>query len=440
MSPRVPLNLFQRLLRQWDRVHPYNAGQLMQLRGSLDPSRVTAAWHEAMRSLGLGTVRIGRSSFTYDAQAGPWRDRPITCVPCAADLPGFLSDQLNAPFADPEEPPFRPFIACEGDTYRLGVVYQHWLADSVSIRMLMREWFYRLYDPASAARFPVRHATSGYWNLFGPHASNWPFVVGLCNTFRRYFRYRRVMKIDSSNINDPIVHVQLQELPGVMGDVLTYARASGVKVNDVFVATMADLCRRFVPLQRRGKRQDVAVGSIVDLRPMTNQSLRDVFGIFLGFSSAACTPRDFQSWESLLHSVATQHRLGREYGMTQTSLIWMLSAVGVGYFANPKKLFHFYRKDIPLAGGVSNVNLNSTWVERHHPDPIISYARISPAGPMTPIVFSTTTLGQNLQLSVTFRRSLLDDERANTMAGGFFDRLKSLTLAPSPGTPGERKK
>jgi hypothetical protein len=239
-----------------------------------------------------------------------------------------------------------------------------------------------------------------------------------------------VMKIDSSNINDPIVHVQMHELPGLMGDIVAYARANGVKVNDVFVAAMADLCRRFVPLQRRRKRQDIAVGSIVDLRPMTNANLREVFGIFLGFDSVVATPRDFRDWDALLRSVATQTRVHRKFGMTQTSLIWMLSAVGVGYFANPNKLFHFYRKDIPLAGGVSNVNLNPTWVGQYHPDPILSYARISPAGPMTPIVFSTTTLGDNLQVSVTFRRSLLDDERASTMAGGFAERLKSLT---SPG-------
>ena len=107
-----------------------------------------------------------------------------------------------------------------------------------------------------------------------------------------------------------------------------------------------------------------------------------------------------------------------------------MSALGVGYIADPKKLFRFYRKDFPLAGGVSNVNLNPTWVGRYHPDPILSYARISPAGPMPSIVFSTTTLGSNLQVSVTFRRSLLDDDRAATMADAFAERLKSLTSRP----------
>ena len=426
----VPLNLFQRLLRQWDHVHPYNAGQLMHLQGTLDASRATQAWHKAMQSLGLGSVRVGGGGFTYNTPVGQWHDKPITQVKCTGDLPGFLSDQLNRPFDDPDEPPFRPFLVnCEG-TCRLGLTYQHWLADSISIRMLMREWFYNLYEPTLAARLPVRQAMKGYCSLFGPQASDWPVVLGAINTFRRYFRYRRVMKIDSSNINDPVVHVQLHDMPCAMTDIAGYARSRGAKVNDVFVAALADLCRRYVPLQRRGKRQDIAVGSIVDMRPLTHENLRDVFGIFLGFSSVVCTPRELSSWDSLLHSVATQNRLAKDVGMTQTSLLWMMAALGAGHFCSPKKLFHFYRKDIPLAGGVSNVNLNPTWVSRYHPDPILSYARISPAGPMTPIVLSTTTLGNNLQVSVTFRRSLIGDERARTLTAGFAERLQSLTSTP----------
>jgi hypothetical protein len=401
----------------------------MHLRGTLDPARATTAWHEAMRSLGLGAVRVTGSRFVYEAPTAAWRDRPITHVKCEGDLPIFLSEHLNKPFNDPDEPPFRPFlVSCDG-TCRLGLIYQHWVADSISIRLLMREWFYRLYDPARAATAPMRHADSGYWSLFGPHASNWPAVLGLINTFRRYFRYRRVMKVVSKNVNDPVVQVQVNDLPCVMEKVTAYARAHGVKVNDIFGAAMADLAAHHVSLQERGKRQDIAVGSVVDLRPMTNTDLRNVFGLFLGFSSVVCTPRDRSSWESLLRSVSTQNRVGREFGTTQTSLIWMLCALGIGRFLSPKRLYRFYRKDIPLSAGVSNVNLNPTWVGRYHPDPILSYARISPAGPMTPIVFSTTTLGTDLQVSVTFRRGAMSETRAAAMFADFAERLRSLTAA-----------
>jgi len=104
----------------------------------------------------------------------------------------------------------------------------------------------------------------------------------------------------------------------------------------------------------------------------------------------------------------------------------MMSALTVGRFVRPEKLYHFYRKEVPLAGGVSNVVLNSTWALKYHPDPIRSYLRVSPTGPMTPIVFTTTTLGSNLQLGITYRKGLLGDDRVTAMSEGFFERMNSL--------------
>ena len=427
MTAPAPLNLFQRLLRQWDLAHPYNAAQSIHIRGSIDLSTATQAWHDTLRFIGLGTVRVGASRFHYVPLAGPWQDRGVEDVPDYTSLSDHLSTELNRPFDDPEEPPFRPFICSNGNSFHMGLVYQHWVADSISIRLLMREWFLRLYDPAAASSARVRQPDHGYWMLFGPHNSNWHLIEGSIQTFRRYFRYRQVQKTDSNAINEPAVEVRIDSSnDGLIDHVLRYARANQVKVNDVFVATMADLCQRFVPLQTRAKRTDIAVGSIVDLRPYSQTKLDDVFSIFLGFHSVVCTPREMNEWRTLLASVAKQNRDHRTSGMIQSSLLWMISALNVGRFVRPDKLYHFYRKEVPLAGGVSNVNLNPSWATRYHPDPIISYLRVSPTGPMTPIVFTTTTLGSNLQVGVTYRKGLIGAERAESMSNGFFERLRSL--------------
>ncbi len=427
MTAPAPLNLFQRLLRQWDLAHPYNAAQAIHVRGSIDPSRATQACHEAIQSLGLGRISLGTSHFNYENVDGVWRDRPIQIVPKHRALADHLSDQLNAPFDDPEEPPFRPFIRRTEESYHLGIVYQHWVADSVSIRMLMREWFLRLHDPAAASPLKIRQPESGYWMLFGPHNSDWHLIEGAISTFRRYFRYRQVQKIESSAIEDTSVAVRLDEsTDGLIDLTHQYARANQAKVNDVFVAAMANLCRRFVPMQVRAKRTDIAVGSIVDLRPYSQTKLDEVFSIFLGFHSVVCTPRELADWNTLLRSVAKQNRDHRQSGMIQSSLLWMISALNVGRFVRPEKLYHFYRKEVPLAGGVSNVTLNPSWASRYHPDPIISYLRVSPTGPMTPIVFTTTTLGSNLQIGVTYRKGLIGLERAEAMTAAFLDRLRSL--------------
>jgi len=427
MTEPVSLNLFQRLLRQWEQAHPYNAAQALLVRGSIDPSRATQAWYEAVQSIGLGRVSLAGSRFKYEHINGTWRDRAIHQVPPSCKLADYLSDQLNNAFDDPEEPPFRPFIRQDGDRHHIGLIYQHWVADSISIRLLLREWFLRLHDPAAASVLTIRQPDRGYWRLFGPDNSNWHLTEGAINMFRRYFRYRQVKKIDSTSIEDTSVSVRLDESNGgVIDQVRDYAHANGVKVNDIFVATMADLSRRFVPLQHRAKRTDIAIGSIVDLRPFSHSRLDDVFSIFLGLNSVVCTPRELADWKLLLTTVSKQNRAHRESGMIQSSLLWMMSALAAGRFVRPEKLYHFYRKEVPLAGGVSNVVLNSEWSMKYHPDPIISYLRVSPTGPMIPVVFTTTTLGSHLQVGVTYRNGLIGSDRAAAMTQAFFARLRSL--------------
>ncbi|CAN5417927.1 hypothetical protein BH10PLA1_BH10PLA1_18530 [soil metagenome] len=427
MIEPAPLNLFQRLLRQWDHAHPYNASQAVHVRGTIDLSDATNAWHRTLITMGLGRVKVGHGNFHYEALDVPWRDRPVTVVPESTTLDEYLTEQLNTPFEDPEEPPFRPFIRQAEGTYHLGLTYQHWVADSISIRLLLREWFLRLHDSA-ACQTRVSQPSNGYWMLFGPHNSDWHLLEGGINTLRRYFRYRQVKKVESTGIHDGTVVVRLdQSTNGLIDKVYDYSRANQVKVNDVFVACMAELCQKYVPLQARARRTDLAVGSIVDLRPFSQSNLDDVFSIFLGFNSVVCTPRELGDWGMLLKSIAQQNRAHHNSGMIQGSLLWMMSALMVGRFVRPEKLYHFYRKEVPLAGGVSNVTLKDSWATRYHPDPILSYVRVSPTGPMTPIVFTTTTLGSNLQVGVTYRKALITPDRAGVMTRAFFDRLHSLT-------------
>ena len=58
----------------------------------------------------------------------------IRLLPAGTSIEGYLSEEINRPFEDPGEPPFRPFIVPTDGGFLFGVVYQHWVADSVSIR------------------------------------------------------------------------------------------------------------------------------------------------------------------------------------------------------------------------------------------------------------------------------------------------------------------
>ncbi len=437
----VPLNAFQRLVRVWERVHPYNAAQVMRLRGEVDLSAVTRAWSDALTATGLGRVRVDGRTFRHETLNGELIRYPVAVLPPGQSLAEHLSAELNRPFADPAEPPFRPFVAVEGDGadgHSFGVVYQHWVADSAAIRMLMREWYGRRYGTARARAGPLRQPDAGYRDLFGPRSGRWETTQVLLSLFRRHMRYRRARKAQTFGLGDYPTAVLLRAAPdGLIDGLYDRARAEGVKLNDVFLAAAAETCHRFVPAQRRANRPDLAVGSIVDLRPHAAEAgrsgagLTDTFGLFLGFTEVVCRSAELRDFGRLVRSIAAQNRRHRQQGIGPSSLGWMIAASTAGRLVPDHELYHFYRKETPLLGGVSNVNLNGTWAADEHPERLFEYIRVSPTGPLTPLVFTLTTLGRRLHLSMTYRAALLDEAAAGEAARVFLDRLICFGLATS---------
>lgn len=420
----LTLNVFQRLTRRWESVYPYNAAQVLKVGGRLDASAAGDAWAESLRALGLGRVWVDqRSRFRHELLNGEMSRYPLSKLAAGTSLEAHLSGELNRPFDDPSEPPFRPFLLSAGDGSYLGVVYRHWVADSVSVRMVMREWFARLFDPPAVCRAPARQPGEGYWRLFGARAG-WRVDETILSLFRSHMRHRRVRKVRAGGREDYPVRVLLREAPpGLIDQLKGYATQEGVRLHDVLLAGLAEVCDRFVPSQARANRPDLAVGSIIDLRRHGPADLEDTFGLFLGFTDVCCRPRDLADWRRLVHSVAAQNAVRRNRGVAQSSLAWMLAAEAFNPLVPDGKLYRFYRKELPMAGGLSNVTLNNTWATRYYPNPLREYLRVSPTGPLVPLVFSTTTLGERLFIAMTHRQALLDRERAGAMLESFMDRL-----------------
>lgn len=421
------LNLFQRLTRRWEAIHPYNAAQVMRIGGRIDAGAATAIWGEALRGLGLGRVRVSDAGrFRHEAINGELARFPVRVLPAGASLDAHLTQELNRRFDDPDEPPFRPFLLPGADEFHFGVVYQHWIADSVSIRAVLREWFTRAFDPAAVRARPMRQARQGYWDLFATR-DRWRFDEALLAGFRWHMRYRRARKVRTEGTGDYPVRVTRYNTPaGLIDGVRTYARGSGAKVQDVLLAAMAEVCDQFVPAQRRKKRPDLAIGSILDLRRHAHVDLSDTFGLFLGFSNIVCRRQHLDDWPQLLRSVAAQNRGHQRNGPAQASLMWMLGAIALDRFLRDDRLYHFYRKELPMLGGLSNVNLNDAWAARYYPEPLREYVRVSPTGPLVPLVFSTTTLGSKLSFALTCRDTLLAPSGADKMAGAFLQRLREV--------------
>jgi hypothetical protein len=168
------------------------------------------------------------------------------------------------------------------------------------------------------------------------------------------------------------------------------------------------------------------VGSIVDLRSRLRQPMHDVFDLLLGFTSVICRPRHLEDWDTLLRTVHAQTRRQKLCGTLQASWIRMMGAWVAGKMLPRDRMFDFYRKRVALAGANSNVNANHSWLAKYHPDVIQLYLRAAPTGPMTPLVLSTTTLGQELGIGLTYRPAILPCGKSESFIAKFVDRLGSL--------------
>ncbi len=432
-----PLNIFQRVMRIWEESHPYNAAQIMHLSGTPDPARITEAWNKVLESTGLGSAHVERGKFRY--VPAPNQHVPVITT---LSLEAHITFELNHAFTHSETHgtsrsaptttmPFRPFILPQENSYYLGIMYQHWVADSVSLRMLVREWFYRLFDPARASATPLHIPQGGFWRYFGPHrrdANNkpaWDITDGLRSILRSTGQFARARRLEKDD-PDHRVDCSLHRLPdGMIDNLLDSARRRRMTINDYLFAALARACDEHGATPRRSYR-DLSLGTIADLRATSSENLDNIFGMFLGFTTLFLPSSALRDSNRLLSAIAKQNTHHKKTGNAQASMLRMTVGYHQGRFLSPEKLSAFYRNYMPVAGGISNVNMNRSWAAQYHPTPLLDYIRVAPTGPMVPVVVGVTTIGKKFCFVLTRRVSLMDDTRAAAFASTFISELTAL--------------
>jgi hypothetical protein len=430
-AAHLPLNIFQRCMRIWEESHPYNAAQIMHVAGDTHPELVQAAWNAAVAAAGLGEAKVSRGKYSFE----PAAPQMLTVIESQGDaaLEQLITTELNRPFGrsgrgDDLTMPFRPFLvrrpASESlpASQYLGVIYQHWVADSVAIRLVMREWFCRLFDPAAVSTGPLEHAAGGFWRYFGPAQTGWHLGEGLAGLLEGLAEFSSARRLTC----DPglqRVECSVHRLPdGTVERLLHAARARQMTLNDIFLAALATACDEHGADPRHATR-DLALGTIVDLRATSRESMQNIFGMFLGFTALVLRADHLRNRERLLAAVAARNAQLKERKAAQASMLRMAAGYIQGKFLSAERLGAFYREYMPLAGGVSNVNMNRSWAAKYYPAPLLGYIRVAPTGPMVPVVIAVTTMGDRLTFFLTRRASLLDAARGRDFAAAFLGEL-----------------
>lgn len=400
---QTPLNPFQGLMRQWDAMHPYNALQIARVQGPVDRSRAEEAWRSTLVELGIGHAAVRAGGWIIDSPATPDGVRLAHSENPGLALDDLVTLEINRRFDEAAESPFRAFVSptTEGKDSLLGISYHHWAADSVTVRRVLGEWFLRLFDPGRSLREPMRPAQRGDQGWAAASAGSWRGAVATARWLMRFRRCRRL------KLHPPDLSVRFAfrpSPPDLASRMLAAARACDASVNDLLLAALARTAARNVVLRGTGGRDLIGLGEIIDLRAGdAPRAGPEPFGMLLGFAALTCRHQDIPDPRRLVASFAALHGKRRAVGGRRGDVLLIRAALALGRMTRPDKLIRRYQGGLPLAGGLSNVNMNRTWLAPYHPAPLLEYIRVSPAGPLLPLVVAATTLGSNTSLGVTYR-------------------------------------
>jgi len=406
------VNDFQQLMRQWTTLAPYNAGHIMRVSGTPDLERWRAAFTAVFKTLGLTEpILIELSTLALDQK---------------------IIQELNSPFV-PGTLPLRAFVmADQRESYLVGVIYDHWFADSPSLRALMQRVFG--HYSGDGENLPPLITCDDEEDLehsrFG--------VRALISCLRDYFRHRRACRI---HLRDPLDFgagfFSLRFPDGAIDQIRAYAKKYGATVNDVFLATASQALGKFTAEQRksqpspRTKRDRIALATAVDLKPRSARNPDD-FGFFVGYFTVVHDRPEMQPLPELVAATARETSASKSaaralefaWGLRIARLTWDWSS-------RPRFKAQFFQKGLPFLAGISNVNLTGSWADQEERPAtgqamVLDYFRVSPVGPLVPLVFTFTTIRDRLSLCVTYRTTAFSQNQAEQIATELAERLRNL--------------
>ncbi len=429
-------------MRRWTGLHPYNAGQIMEVSGPPDRERWKAAVEAVLGEMGLGAPRFSA------------HDRLVHFVPCD-DLPieqseqslvDFFNEELNRPFAAGDVPiRFCTLPATQGgDSHCLAAVYDHWIADSRAMRELMQRVFERYQHPEQPSqRAPLTLHAPAFTPLFRRHVGRFTRLAAVRESVRNVYRQRHGFRVNIADPLDFTSRFQIFRLPdGLIDNVYRFAKSQVGSVNDAFLAILGQTMGAYTLHERTTrkrkffhfKRQQIGLGTIVDIRDASAEPLDRVFNLYLSSYVVLLANAERRTAGDLTREISA-HTAKLKKSFATVKGFWALAMARFWWDLHNSNRYRsqLLHKTVPVVAGISNVNMTHSWADPADENSdaaaprILDYLRISPTGPLLPLVFTLTTLRNRLTLCVTYRTTSFTDEQAGKLAQDFTQRLSCLT-------------
>ena len=410
----------------WSDLHPYNAVHVVRIPGSADLTKLKNAVRDTLAFHGLIGLTLNRKKGTFQYTGGPAQCE-IKTIQAVENAPELLraeiETQVNTGFdITGTFLPFRFFAVMEKESFHLGLVYFHAVADAVSVVHLLRQ-IYLAYlgiaqSPDAKPFSPARRE-----HHFDPFALGRK-LAGLVAQLRQHQRSVRVAHRDVADGRNRFEYFSLG--PEMLRALTKTAKAWNVTINDIFLAVLMLCCSPFT-LNRflEPPRRRIAIGCIVNTRKDLELEDPLAWGLFLGSFVVAHETPDGIRLPELARDIRRQtSALKQRKDYVGTSLELVLGRFLLSFFST-KYRTKLYQKHYPLWGGVTNMNLNSLWPQPAG-EPPVDYFRGVSTGPVTPLVLSVTTVRDVVNLGLTFRATTFTDAGIQQVKKHFLKILEQL--------------
>lgn len=425
---RGRMNSMQKSMMQWNKLHPYSAVHVVQLRGTLDTARLQACINDTLTKRGLTRLRLDGRRFQFQYECSP-ANCPIQILSAKKESAGALAAEierhLNLPFDLSQAfSPFRFLIAPAEDSFFLGIVYFHPAADAESVMWLLKDiaFCYRERN-AGSLQTSLELYPDSRAHLLRRH----PLAVvhKLLNLPRQVRDLRHSQRVRFHDVNDmangfACFSLAAEELQSL----LAAAKLWGVTLNDLLLALLLKSVSPFSAQRAQArKRRMISLGCIVNLRKDLGLDSRRAFGVFLGsFTVSHAVPEGISLRQLAVDIAAQTSRIKRHKLFLASPLELGIARLFFGLFSLDRRK-KFYAKFYPLWGGITNMNLNRLW-NQDGGDAPMDYIRGVSTGPVTPLALSVTTVGQRMNLGVSYRTTVFSREDIAQVQSRFCKLLK----------------
>ena len=423
------LNIFQRTMLEWNEQHPYNSVHVVQVFAPLDSPRLVATINHTLQSRGIARLVLDPQRGAFEYRQGGAAEVEIHTITVSespqAALTAEVARQLNTPFAH-RQPfnPFRFFLAPGSDSFHLGLVFFHAVADgTAAVEVLTAIVDVYLGEPVPAPTLDL-YPESRDAILFRDPGLFIRKVAAMVANIRALRRARRVAGRAEP---DPATAATFFSLSVAERAGLQRAgKAWEVTVNDLFLALLLQSFARQWPPPSASRRTKLAVGCIVNLRNESGLDARATFGLFLGSLVVISESQPEMSLRERAQAVRQQTARTKRRRLAVATAMELRFARWVRGFYSPERQRKFYAKHYPLWGGISNLKLEALWPRPAGQERVDYFRAVSP-GPVTPLVLSITTCGGGVNIGLAYRQAVFSAVQVEQIKRDFLAGVRDLS-------------